>query len=74
MSASAAFEGRVWPDYSGPFDPDAQLGDFGHRTPLRINQEAAVQAHLLVRAQLLGDESRLAAGVMDRVKRARTRI
>jgi len=42
-----------WPDYSGPFDPGAQLEDFGHRALLKINQEAAVQAHLLVRAYLL---------------------
>jgi hypothetical protein len=42
-----------WADYSGPFDPGTQLEDFSHRALLAINQEAAVQAHLLVRAYLL---------------------
>jgi len=42
-----------WADYSGAFDPGAQLEDFSHRALVKINQEAAVQAHLLVRAYLL---------------------
>jgi hypothetical protein len=41
-----------WSDYSGEFDPELQLEDFGHRALLIINQEAAVQSHLLVRAYL----------------------
>jgi len=42
-----------WPDYSGPFDPGFQLEDLSHRALLIVNQEAAVQAHLLVRGYLL---------------------
>jgi hypothetical protein len=42
-----------WPDYSGPFDPGAQHEDFSHRALLILNQEAAVQSHLLVRAFML---------------------
>jgi hypothetical protein len=41
-----------WIDYSGEFDPGLQLEDFGHRALLAVNQEAAVQSHLLVRAYL----------------------
>lgn len=41
------------PDYSGPFDPDFQLEDLAHRALLIVAQEAAVQAHLLVRSFLL---------------------
>ena len=41
-----------WIDYSGEFDPELQLEDFGHRALLAVNQEAAVQSHLLVRAYL----------------------
>jgi len=60
-----------WADYSGPFDPGAQLEDFSHRALLKINQEAAVQAHLLVRAYLLcvasrhGDADALELGTMQ---------
>lgn len=39
-----------WSDYSGPFDPYTQLADFSHRALVGINQEVAVQGHLLVRA------------------------
>ena len=42
-----------WPDYSGPFDPGFQLEDLSHRALVVVNQEAAVQTHLLVRAYLL---------------------
>jgi len=42
-----------WPDYSGPFDPGFQFEDLDHRALVVINQEAAVQAHLLVRAYML---------------------
>ena len=41
-----------WWDYSGAFAPELALEDFGHRALLIINQEAAVQSHLLVRAYL----------------------
>lgn len=60
-----------WADYSGPFDPGAQLEDFSHRALLKINQEAAVQAHLLVRAYLLciadrhGDDDALELGTQQ---------
>jgi hypothetical protein len=43
-----------WADYSGPFDPGFQLEDLSHRALVIVAQEAAVQAHLLVRAYLLG--------------------
>jgi hypothetical protein len=43
-----------WPDYSGPFDPGFQLEDLSHRALLVVNQEFAVQSHLLARAFLLG--------------------
>ena len=52
-----------WADYSGPFDPGFQLEDLSHRALLIVGQEAAVQAHLLVRAYMLctaqrfGDEA-----------------
>ncbi len=58
-----------WADYSGPFDPGFQLEDLCHRALLIVNQEAAVQTHLLVRsymlcvAQRFGDE---AAGELGR--------
>jgi len=42
-----------WSDYSGPFDPGFQLEDLGHRALLIVNQEAAVQTHLLARAYML---------------------
>jgi len=51
-----------WPDYSGEFDPGCQLYDFSHRALVGLNQEWAVQAHLLMHsymlcnAQALGDE------------------
>lgn len=59
-----------WADYSGPFDPGFQLEDLSHRALVMVNQEAAVQAHLLVRAFLVvvgqrhgdGDAAELARG------------
>ena len=42
-----------WPDYSGAFDPDFQLEDLSHRALVIVNQEAAVQGHLLVRSFML---------------------
>jgi hypothetical protein len=42
-----------WPDYSGDFDPGFQLEDLSHRALLIVNQEAAVQSHLLARSFLL---------------------
>jgi hypothetical protein len=49
------------PDYSGPFDPDFQLEDLSHRALLIVAQEAAVQAHLLVRSFLLAIDRRYGA-------------
>ncbi len=57
-----------WADYSGPFDPGFQLEDLSHRALLVVNQEAAVQTHLLVRsymlcvAQRFGDETAVELG------------
>ncbi len=57
-----------WPDYSGPFDAGFQFEDLNHRALVLIGQEAAVQAHLLVRAYLrciadrFGDEVAVAIG------------
>lgn len=57
-----------WADYSGEFDPGFQFEDLDHRALVLINQEAAVQAHLLVRAYLLciaqryGDEAAVELG------------
>jgi hypothetical protein len=50
-----------WPDYSGPFDPGFQLEDLSHGALITVNQEFAVQSHLLSRAFMLcasqhGDE------------------
>ncbi len=42
-----------WPNYSGPFDPGFQLEDLGHRALVTVNQEVAVQIHLLARAFML---------------------
>lgn len=47
-----------WSDYAGPFDPSVQHEDFSHRALLILNQEAAVQTHLLVRAFLLAIANR----------------
>jgi hypothetical protein len=52
-----------WSDYSGPFDPGFQLEDLSHRALVAVNQEFALQSHLLARAfmlcaaQRLGDEA-----------------
>jgi hypothetical protein len=57
-----------WRDYSGPFDPSFQLEDLSHRALLIVNQEFALQAHLLARsfmlcaAQRLGDEPAVELG------------
>jgi hypothetical protein len=42
-----------WGDYSGPFDPGFQLEDLSHRALVIVNQEFAVQSHLLARAFML---------------------
>ncbi|MEN8183108.1 MAG: hypothetical protein ABFS46_11300 [Myxococcota bacterium] len=42
-----------WPDYSGPFDPGFQLEDLSHRALVKVNQEFALQSHLLARAFML---------------------
>ncbi|MBW2496344.1 MAG: hypothetical protein JRF61_03635 [Deltaproteobacteria bacterium] len=42
-----------WADYSGPFDPGCQLQDFSHHALVAMNQEFAVQTHLLVRSYML---------------------
>jgi len=56
-----------WPDYSGPFDPGFQLEDLSHRALVVVNQEFALQSHLLARAFMLCLAQRLddqAAGEM----------
>jgi len=58
-----------WPDYSGPFDPGAQHEDFSHRALLILNQEAAVQSHLLVRAFLLAVADRAGDEVATEIGR-----
>ena len=42
-----------WGDYSGDFDPGCQLADFSHSALVALDQEFAVQTHLLVRAYML---------------------
>lgn len=42
-----------WRDYSGPFDPGFQLEDLAHRALVVVNQEFALQSHLLARSFLL---------------------
>ena len=42
-----------WADYAGPFDPGFQLEDLSHRALVLVNQEFAVQSHLLCRAFML---------------------
>ncbi len=57
-----------WPDYAGPFDPDFQLEDLGHRALVVTLQEVALQSHLLARSFLLcasqreGDEAAATLG------------
>jgi len=48
-----------WRDYSGPFDPGFQLEDLSHRALVIVNQEFAVQSHLLTRAFMLCVSQRL---------------
>ncbi len=48
-----------WRDYSGPFDPQFQLEDLSHRALVIVNQEFALQSHLLARAFLLCAAQRL---------------
>ncbi len=42
-----------WDDYAGGFDPGFQLEDLSHAALVTVNQEFAVQSHLLARAFLL---------------------
>jgi len=42
-----------WRDYSGPFDPGFQLEDLSHGALVTVNQEVALQSHLLARSFLL---------------------
>ena len=42
-----------WSDYAGAFDLHFQLEDLGHRALVVVNQEFALQSHLLARAFLL---------------------
>lgn len=51
-----------WPDYAGPFDPECQLEDFGHRALVAANLEFAVQSHLLARSFLLCVDDHFGAG------------
>lgn len=44
-----------WQDYSGPFDPHAQLEDYSHGALVKLCQEFAVQIQLLVRGYLLSE-------------------
>jgi hypothetical protein len=46
-------EAGGWADYSGDFDPGFQLEDLSHRALVTVNQEFAVQSHLLARAFML---------------------
>ncbi|MDJ0786405.1 MAG: hypothetical protein QNK05_06325 [Myxococcota bacterium] len=59
VAASAIANAAVWDpgvsaepggfdDYAGPFDPHLQLEDFSHRALVRLNQEFALQAQLLI--------------------------
>ena len=48
-----------WRDYSGPFDPQFQLEDLSHRALVIVNQEFALQSHLLARAFMLCAAQRL---------------
>jgi len=48
-----------WQDYSGAFDPLFQLEDFSHRALVVVNQEFAVQSHLLARSFMLCVAQRL---------------
>lgn len=53
VTPAADAEPGGWPDYSRPFDPGCTLEDFSHRALVILNQEFAVQTHLLVRAYML---------------------
>jgi hypothetical protein len=55
---TAAGEPGGWLDYSGPFDPGFQLEDLAHRALVIVNQEVALQSHLLARAFMLGVSQR----------------
>jgi len=48
-----------WADYSGPFDPSFQLEDLSHSALVTVNQEVALQSHLLARAFMLCAAQRL---------------
>jgi hypothetical protein len=53
VEPAADAEPGGWSDYSGPFDPGCTLADFSHRALVILNQEFAVQTHLLVRSYML---------------------
>ena len=42
-----------WSDYAGTFDPEFQLEDLSHSALVVVNQEFALQSHLLARAFML---------------------
>ena len=44
-----------WQDYSGPFDPHAQLEDYSHGALVKLCQEFGAQIQLLVRGYLLSE-------------------
>jgi hypothetical protein len=52
-----------WQDYSGPFDPGFQLEDLSHRALIALNQEFAIQSHLLARAFMLCVSQRTHDGI-----------
>ena len=52
-------EAGGWGDYAGEFDPHFQLEDLSHRALVTVNQEFAVQSHLLARAFMLCVAQRL---------------
>ncbi len=52
-------EAGGWGDYAGEFDPGFQLEDLSHRALVTVNQEFAVQSHLLARAFMLCVAQRL---------------
>ncbi|AMN46239.1 hypothetical protein ACG33_03785 [Steroidobacter denitrificans] len=44
-----------WQDYSGPFEPHAQLEDYSHSALVKLCQEFGAQIQLLVRGYLLSE-------------------
>ena len=51
--ASERAEAGGWRDYSGAFAPEFQLEDLSHRALVAVNEEFALQSHLLARAFML---------------------